>query len=378
MAIRQMKAFERILQEGFDRKASDVLMMPGEPVCFRVNGQLVRAEGEALYADQIKSIAEAAIGEERLKKDIAAVGRSVTSCGIDGVGDGRMCVTSSFGDYTIAVRLLPRLLPDIKSTRVPASVIEAACAADGLVVFAGPSSSGKTTTMLAVLEHLNATRSIHICTVEDPISYRMESKKAMVQQHEVGVDVPNVVSGIAAAMRQDTDVLMVGELKRVEEVEATVAAAHLGHLVMTQMHATSPEGAILRLMNIQPGEAGEMLRRQLGESLRCVCHQILLPREDGKGRVAAYGVLVVDEEMKKAIAAGEDIRVRTKPLPAGCQTLASDAERLWVDGLISKETMMTICGEEPKLESVAERQRRMAARVSLAGEETKKGRKDKK
>jgi len=86
----------------------------------------------------------------------------------------------------------------------------------------------------------------------------------------------------------------------------------------------------------------------------------------------------VDEEMKKAIAAGEDIRVRTKPLPAGCQALASDAERLWVDGLISKETMMTICGEEPKLESVAERQRRMAARVSLPGEETKKGRKDKK
>ncbi len=377
MAIKQMKAFERVLQEGFDRKASDVLMMPGEPVCFRIRGELVRAEGEALYADQIKSVAEAAIGEERLKKDIAAVGRSVTSCGIDGVGDGRMCVTSSFGDYTIAVRLLPRQLPDIKATRVPESVIEATMAPDGLVVFAGPTGSGKTTTMLAVLEHLNAMKAIHICTVEDPISYRMESKKAIVQQHEVGVDVPNVVSGIVAAMRQDMDVLMVNELKRVEEAEATVTAAHLGHLVITQMHATSPEGAILRLMNIQPGEAGESLRRQLGESLRCVCHQILLPTEDGKGRVAAYGVLIVDDEMRKAIAAGEDIRARTRPLTKGSQTLASDAERLWVDGAISRETMMAICGEEPKMESIAERQKRMAARVSLSGEE-KKGRKDRK
>jgi|GEM_PF-1512368 len=375
MAIRQMKAFERVLQEGFDRKASDVLMTPGEPVCFRIGGALVRAEGEALYADQIKSIAEAAVGEERLKKDIATVGRSVTSCGIDGVGDGRMCITSSFGDYTIAVRLLPRLLPTIKATRVPESVIEAAKAPHGLLIFAGPAGSGKTTTMLAVLEHLNETKAIHICTVEDPISYRMESKKAIVQQHEVGVDVPSVVSGIVAAMRQDMDVLMVNELKRVEEVEATVTAAHLGHLVITQMHSTSPEGAILRLMNIQPGEAGDMLRRQLGESLRCVCHQILLPTEDGKGRVAAYGVLVVDEEMRRAIAAGEDIRARTKPLPKGCQSLAADTERLWVDGVISKETMMSVCGEEPKVESLAERQRRMAARVSLSGDE-KKGKKD--
>jgi twitching motility protein PilT len=375
MAIKQMKAFERILQEGFDRKASDVLMMPGEPVCFRVGGELIRAESEALYADHIKSIAEAAIGEERLKKDMAANGRSVTSCGIDGVGDGRMCVASSFGDYTIAVRLLPRQLPDIKATRVPAAVVEAAKSSSGLVIFAGPSGSGKTTTMLAVLEHLNTIRAIHICTVEDPISYRMESKKAMVQQHEVGVDVPNVVAGIAAAMRQDLDVLLVSEMKRVEEVEATITAAQAGHLVMTQVHATSPEGAMARLMNVLPGESGDVLRRQLAESVRCVCLQILLPREDGKGRVAAYGVLVVDDEMRRAIAAGEDIHVKGRPLPKGYQRLASDVEKLWVEGAISKDTMMSICGDEPKLESVAERQRNMAAKVSLSGEEAKKGKK---
>jgi twitching motility protein PilT len=378
MAIKQMKTFEIILQEGFDKKASDIFLMPGEPACFRVRGELVRGEGESLYADQIKAIAEAAIGDERLRKDIAAIGRSVTSCGIDGVGDGRMCVASSFGDYTIVVRLLPRRLPDIKATRVPEAVIDASGASPGLVIFAGPVGSGKTTTMLAVLEHLNESKPIHICTVEDPISYRMESKKAVVQQHEVGVDVPNVVAGIAAAMRQDMDVLMVGEMKRAEEVEATLTAAQTGHLVMTQVHANSPEGAVLRLMSVIPGEAGSALRRQLAETLVCVCQQVLLPTEGGKGRVAAYGVLVVDDEMRRAIAAGEDLRLRTKPLPAGCQALSADAERLWVEGLISKEAMMALSGAEPRLESVAERQRRMSSRVSLSNEDARKGKKDKK
>jgi twitching motility protein PilT len=377
MAIKQMKMFERMLQEGFDRKASDVLLMPGEPVCFRVRGELVRTEGDALYADQIKAVAESAIGEERLRKDIAAVGRSVTSCGIEGVGDGRMCVTSSFGNYSIAVRLLPRQLPDVKVARVPAAVLAAAQSASGLIVFAGPVGSGKTTTMLAVLEHLNATRPIHICTVEDPIHYRIDSKKAVVQQHEVGVDVPSVVAGIAACMRQDMDVLMVGEMKRFEEAEATVAAAHAGHLVMTQMHANSPEGAIQRLMSILPGDAGEVLRRQISESLRCVCQQVLLPMENGKGKAAAYAVLVPDEETRKAIAAGEDLRLRSVPSPEGCQAISADAERLWVEGIISKETMMAVCRQEPKLESVAERQKRMSARVSLSDDNARKQKKDK-
>lgn len=372
MAIKQMKMFERILQEGFDKKASDIYMMPGEPVVFRVRGELVRAEGEAMYADQIKAVAEAAIGEERLRKDIAAVGRSVTSCGIDGVGDGRMCVATSFGEYTIVVRLLPRVLPDIKAARVPESVLTAAEAQHGLVIFCGPVGSGKTTTMLGVLEHLNEKRAIHICTVEDPIHYRMDGKKAVVQQHEVGVDVPTTVAGIAACMRQDMDVLMVGEMKRLEEVEATVAAAHAGHLVITQMHASSPEGALQRLMSIQPGEAGDVLRRQLAESLRCVCQQVLLPTENGKGRVPAYAVLIPDDEMRRAIAAGQDPRLRTAPAPEGCQSLAADTERLWVEGAISKETMMAICKQEPKLETVAERQKRMASRVSLSGETKKK------
>jgi twitching motility protein PilT len=377
MAIKQMKMFERILQEGFDRKASDIFMMAGEPVCFRVRGELVRAEGEPLYGDQIKAVAEAALGDERLRKDIAAVGRSVTSCGIDGVGDGRMCVASSFGEYTIAVRLLPRALPDIKAARVPASVLAAADSQHGLIIFAGPVGSGKTTTMLAVLEHLNDSKAIHICTVEDPIHYRMDGKKAVIQQHEVGVDVPNVVAGVAACMRQDMDVLMVGEMKRLEEVEATVAAAHAGHLVITQMHASSPEGALQRLMSIQPGEAGDMLRRQLAESLRCVCQQVLLPTENGKGQVPAYAVLIPDDGMRRVIAAGQDLRQRKTAMPEGCQSMAADVERLWIDGAISKETMMTICRQEPSIETVAERQKRLSSRVSLSGENQSKQKKQK-
>ena len=338
MAIVQTAELERFLQMAFDKGASDLLLIANEPPCFRVNGVIQREDTPPLSSSDIRKIAMAALGEDQIRQIGSDVGRLITSCSLPGVVDGRMCIARSRGDYSIVVRLLPTILPDAHNLGVPQAMQEAALSHHGLVICAGPAGSGKTTVLFSLIDHINNNQAGHICTVEDPITYYLEPKKCLVQQREVGVDVPDVVSGIAAAMQQDLDVLLIGEIKSVEALQACITAAQTGHLVMTQIHARSPESAIQRLVDVQPEADVAVFRRYLAEVIRGVSAQVLVPKADGKGRVGAFGVLVPDDEMRQAIAEGREIFDRKKPLPPGCRTLPEDIERLREEGVITRET----------------------------------------
>ena len=337
MSYTILPGIENLLNEAVNRRASDIHLQPGEPPALRVDGVIERMEGDPLSADEITEIAAAAVGEEELHRIGREVGEVHRALNLSEEFSGRVAVARSGGEYTISIRLLPISIPNLEAIRFPQAMLDAAGSPHGLVIISGPTGSGKSTAAFSLLEHINAHSPGHICTIEDPIQYRLFAKKALVQQREVGSDVPDTVAGIQASLRQDPDVIFIGELKSVEELEASIAAAELGHLFIIVLHASTPEDALQRLMDIFPEEVRDVSRKALARVLRGVSAQVLLPAKDKPGRTVAYGVLIPDDEMRAAIVEGRDVLARRSPLPEGCRTLDQDIERLANEGKVSQE-----------------------------------------
>jgi twitching motility protein PilT len=283
-------------------------------------------------------MARAALGDEELEAIPGRTGGAVTSCGIPGVIDARMTVATAMGEYTIVLRMLPSTIIDAERAGVPDAVLAACDASHGLILVGGPTGSGKSTSALSLVDHINATRALHLVMIEDPVLVRLTPKQALIQQREVGTDIPDTIAGIRWALRQDLDVLYLAELKTLDELDAVVTLADTGHLVIVVVHGHSPEDIIERLIDVNPAESREAFRKRFARQLLTVSAQTLLRRASGRGRVAAYGVLAPDAEMRRAIAAGADPMERQAPLPAGCQSLADDIRRLEREGVVSAET----------------------------------------
>jgi twitching motility protein PilT len=330
MAIRQTRELDRALQAAADRgDVSAVLLIPNEPISFRVEGQIERTDGEALSPGQVHDIAAAALGEEGLARLGREVSDAMTSCALPGVVDGRMCVTRSMGSYSIFIRILPRAdLTNLAETiGAPRALIDAALAPSGLVIVSGPARSGKTTTQYALLGELNCHKACHICTVEYVVAMHIPPQKAIVQQREIGIDVPDCVGGIRASLAQGADVLMVGEIRSAQDLETCIRVGSLGRLMITQLHVGTPEGAVA---------ADDTTRHQLARSLRAVVAQHLIPAAGGDGHVAAFGLLLPDAAMREAIVDGRDVLEREAPLPEGCISLRDDIARLIRAGAITE------------------------------------------
>jgi len=339
---------EAIVREVLPRDPSDLFLLPGEPPALRVPPDFVieRLDQDPLTEQEVESIATALAGHEALTALGARDARIRRRCGVAGEFGLTVSIAKALGVYTIACRFMQPRIPSIEEVSLPAAMVAMADAPNGLVLFSGPMGSGKTTSMLALLDHINATKAAHICTVEDPVNVYITPRKAIVQQREVGEDVPTILAGIQAALSQDLDVLMVDELKNVAELEGCFAAAETGHLVLTQVHEETPTGAIRRVLDVFPEEMQERARRALAAKLRAVCSQRLIRRKDGRGRVAVYAVLIPDEETREAIAHGGDLASRETPWPAGCQTLPDALATLVRDGVVSKEAAAGLAAPE--------------------------------
>ena len=339
MAVKLPPELERLVREAVERDASDLFLIPGEPPAMRLQGCLERTEAEPLTADEIEQMATAAIGKENMARIGTEIGTFGRWCGSPGEYSASICVARTHGEYSIAFRVMLPYIPTIAEVSLPEAMIQAGQSPNGLVVFAGKVGSGKTTSLYSLVDHINGQTACHICTVEGHSHLYINPKKALVQQREVGVDVPNVLAGIEAAANQDLDVLLIGEITNVEELQAGITVAETGHLVITQLHPpASPEAAIQRMIDVIPEDVRAVSRAAIARVLRAVSAQILLPRADGAGRVAAYGVLIPDDEMRQAIAEGRDFMARKTPMPEGCQTIAQDVQRLQKEGVIAAET----------------------------------------
>ncbi len=339
MDTRLLPKVEELVREALERDASDLFLIPGEPPAMRIQGLIERTQADPLTAGEVRDMAVAAIGEENLARIGPEIGRFECWCGMPGECNLGVCVARSHGDYTMVLRTMPARIYSVEEMLIPEAMAEAALSPNGLVVVAGRVGSGKTTGLLGLVDHINATvDGCHICTVEGPSHMAITPKKALVQQREVGVDVPNTLAGIQAARHQDLDVLLVGEIVTVEELQACIGTAETGHMVLTQLHADTPEEAIQRMIHVFPEDIRPISRRALASVLRGVSAQRLVPTADGKSRLAVYGVLIPDDEMREAIADGLDFMARKTPWPEGCQTMAEHVERLRAEGAITEET----------------------------------------
>lgn len=305
-----------------DVGASDLHLGDGGPPVMRVGGVLTTMPMAPVAGKRVRPLVEAmltAVGRRRLADGLAVD----FSFSVDGVGRCRGNAYRALKGFNLAVRVLPETVPTLRDLRLPGSLASLAEFPSGLVLFVGPTGSGKTASMAALVNHINQTRAVHIITLEDPIEFVHNRNQALVRQREVGVHVASFSEGLRDALREDPDVILVGEMRDLETIQLALTAAETGHLVISTLHASRAPTTIDRIVDVFPEHRQSQIRLQLAECLRGIVAQRLLPGADGTGRIAALEVL----RNNKAVA--NHIREsRSFQLPSVMQT--SREGGMWV------------------------------------------------
>ncbi len=334
---------EELLRMVCERGGSDLHIAVGAPPVLRINGELVRlnlplvtAEDASRFAADLVNGDQATQLNEHSTVDFAYALES---------GDRFRCsVFRQKSVIGLVARLIPGAIRSLDEIGLPESVRKLVDLPRGLVLVTGPTGSGKTTTLASLIDVINRTKACHIVTIEDPIEYYHSHQRAVVNQREIGVDVPSFAEALRRALRQDPDVILVGEMRDLETIEAAITAAETGHLVFSTVHTTGAARTVDRLIDAFPPEQQEQIRVQLSINLRAVVSQILLPKKDGSGRVAAFEVMVNTPSIGAFIREGKTFRI-TNDLQTGARlgmnTLDAHLAQLYLDGVISQDEMQS-------------------------------------
>jgi twitching motility protein PilT len=299
--VRSGEPLERLLIEMAQRGASDLLIVAGAPPIFRLGGRLVRAEAPVLDGDEVSSILASYISG-RLRERIDAEGAADFSLRLGRAGDEedrrawrfRVNVHRQRGAFAAAIRALPSEVPTIAQLGLPLTLAELVKPTRGLVLVCGPTGSGKSTTLAALVGEINRNEARHIITIEDPIEYEHRNQQSIIEQIEVGRDAPSFAGALRAALRQDPDVILVGEMRDLETVATALTAAETGHLILSTLHTSDAAQAIHRIIDVFPPAQQTQIKQQLALSLNAIICQQLLPRVDGGGRAVAVEVLLAN------------------------------------------------------------------------------------
>jgi twitching motility protein PilT len=300
-----------ILKVAIKGGASDIHLKSGLPPMFRVDGALVPLKnGERILPDELQKIAfsimnplQKARFDENREADLAY--------GIPGLGRFRVNCFQQRGTVGIVFRVIPFGVKTIDQLYLPKIIEKIAQEQRGLVLVTGTTGSGKSTTLAAMIEHINTERTSHIMTIEDPIEFLVRDRRSIVNQREIGVDTHTFSAALRAALRQDPDVILVGEMRDFETIETAMTAAETGHLVMSTLHTLDATETINRIISVFPPYQQKQVRMQLSTILKAVISQRLVPRADGKGRVPALEVLI-STALTRELIGDKD---RTKELP---------------------------------------------------------------
>ncbi len=291
----------KLLGVGVQNGASDIHFRPGDPPMYRVNGTLRGLKTEKLLPAHTRQIALNLIREDAVKAQIDTLQEYDTSYGLDGVSRFRVNLYRQRGSLAAVLRIIPNDVPTIDGLGLPQVVKKLAANERGLVLVTGATGSGKSTTLAAMVDHINRADAVHIVTIEDPIEFVHRNQKASISQREIGLDTSSYALALRAALRQDPDVILVGEMRDLETIDIALKAAETGHLVMSTVHTTDAVKTIGRLLSAFPAEEQTMVRHRLAENLVGVISQRLLPRIDNKGRVLAVEVMVQTKTVQEYI-----------------------------------------------------------------------------
>jgi twitching motility protein PilT len=291
-----------IIRRGAAMGASDIHLTVFRPPMYRVNGRLMSLpDDQPLDGDDTKRLGDELIPNAKVKKDLDENGQADFSNSFAGIGRVRVNLYIQRGSAAAAIRLIPVKIPALDSLGLPPVVNELAMKDRGLILVTGPTGSGKSTTLAAMIDMLNHTRNANILTLEDPIEYLHRHGTCVVNQREVGTDTVSFAQGLRAALRQDPDIILVGEMRDLETISTAMTAAETGHLVMASLHSSSAAQTIERVVDVFPPHQQAQIRIQLSSSLQGIISQQLVPRADGQGRVVAAEVMIVNPAIKNLI-----------------------------------------------------------------------------
>ncbi len=306
-----MSKLQEILQEAKDSGASDVHITVGLPPKMRLNGKLIAMEkyGKMLPPDT-QAIADE-IMTDKQKQKLEENGQHDMSFSIRGIGRYRLNVFKQRGSIAMAFRVVATDIPSAQSLGIPDTVIDLYKKKRGLVLVTGPTGSGKSTTLASIIGAINDNREVHVITLEDPIEFTYQHKMAIVNQREIGTDSNNYAAALRAALREDPDVILVGEMRDLETISTAITAAETGHLVLSTVHTTGAANTVDRLIDVFPSHQQQQIRIQLAGVVEAIISQQLIPEIDGVSRAAAFEVLHINSAVRNLIREGKSHQLIT-------------------------------------------------------------------
>ncbi|MBP5460953.1 MAG: type IV pilus twitching motility protein PilT [Lachnospiraceae bacterium] len=339
-----MRELDEILQEAVDRHASDIHITAGRPVIFRIDGDLRPLDGDKLTPEQIEELVVPLFADnDRLVETMEKTGEIDFAHSLYGRGRFRVNVFKQRGTLAMVMRLLPFKIPAPRELGLPASVQELCQRKRGLVLVTGATGSGKSTTLASLINMINKTYSKHIITMEDPIEYLHRHEKSIVNQREIGDDTESYAGALRAALREDPDVILVGEMRDLETIQTAITAAETGHLVFSTLHTNNAADTINRVIDVFPPHQQQQIRVQLASVIECVISQQLLPIQTGSGRVAAFEVMMGTSAVRNLIREGKAFQIPSMIQTSkkqGMQSMDDALYNLYIGGLISAENCL--------------------------------------
>ncbi len=344
---------EKLFAAAAKNGASDLHLKVGSPPMFRIRGKIVRAKTSPLSARHIEKLVYSLISN-KAKQDLDGRGAADIAHSIPGVGRFRVNVFQQRGSISMAVRRVETNVPTLKQLHLPEELRKLANMERGLVISAGATGSGKSTTLASLIQIINETRAVHIITIEDPIEYLYSDKKAFVNQREIGIDVPDFNEGLRFAVRQDPDVILIGEMRDEETIETALNAAETGHLVFGTIHASSAPQSIGRILDFFPPNRHHQIRQMLYYNLRAVAVQMLIKGAQPEfPQVPALELMLVNPIIRKFIQASEDSKmadVIRNSSEEGMQDFNQSLVHLVNSGLVTQQAALVASPNPEQLE----------------------------
>ena len=336
---------DRLLETCVKRNASDLHLHVGRPPTLRIHGQLRALKTQVLEPADTVALMKS-VAPERCQQELQEEGGSDFGFAFGDKGRFRVSIYRQRGNVSLSLRLIPSRLMSFEEIGLPAIVKDLLRRPRGLFLVTGPTGSGKTTTLATMINFINEGQADrHIITIEDPIEYYHAHKKSIVSQREVGVDVPSFAEALRRVLRMDPDVILVGELRDLETMEAAVRAAETGHLVFGTVHTTGAQGTINRIIDAFPVNQQEQMRVQLSTSLIAILSQLLLANQREVGRIAVFEFLVLTPAIANLIRENKTFRIDSNIQTGkryGMQLLDDHLWELYNEGVVSLEDMMDV------------------------------------
>jgi len=343
------QTFHELLARGAEHSASDALFKVGQPPAFRVSGDLHYLQGGALRPEHTRKLAEHVIRTSRFEGNLDDLMEYDTAYAVPGVGRYRVNVYRQRGTLALALRSIPLKIPTFSDLGVPPAARTLAELERGLVLVVGAAGNGKSSTLAAMIGHINRTKRVHIVTIEDPIEFLHTDDLGTVSQREVGLDTPDFATALRAALRQDPDVILVGEIRDEETMDIALKAAETGHLVFSTLHTPDVQRTVGRVLSLTGNMDPNETRERFADSLKGVIAQRLLPTVSGEGRTVACEVLVVTGTARESIRRPDnnpplkDIMERGTH-PYGMQTFEMAVGNLVDQGIVSADVARQALG----------------------------------